>query len=445
MKRAAFLAPLLLAGSCATLSNKPTDPELVELTAKLSQDVVLAAQPNALNAVLKIRGKTPANTDRVPLHIALVIDASGSMKGEAIARAREAAVDLMKRLGQDDRFTVVAFNTQIEVLAEGDTIANTDLDKLTERLEGLQAIGTTNLVGGMGAALAVLESSPRTNEVRRVVLLSDGRPNNPAAVESQIQSLAGRQIPVTALGLGLDFDELLLARIAEASGGRYTFVEEPKMIAEVFEREVMRLDRVIAKNVLVAITPGPGIRVLRVEGQPAGERHGAFTVALGDLSAEETREVVLSIATDSRKKDVTLEMLDVVVSFEDAIASAGTLKRREFLAATTTMDEAKAEASRDVTVLGAAARARAGSAALDAIALARSGQKEQAELVIDNAIAQAKEDAKVFEDPRLAEALENLVRLREDLPSAAAQAHLEEQSVSAKNRRAHSSAWSYTH
>ncbi len=445
MNRALLLAPLLLAGSCATLSSEPADPELVELDAKLSQDVLLAAQPNELRAVLEIRGKAPQDDERVPLHVALVIDASGSMKGEAIGRAREAAVDLMRRLAPNDRFTVVAFHTKVDVLAEGETIAKTDVDELAQRLAGLQAIGTTNLSGGLGAALAALESAPRTNEVRRVVLLSDGRPNNPAAVAAQIASLPSRQIPVTALGLGVDYDELLLARIAESSGGRFTFVEEPAMIAQVFEREVMRLDRVIAKGGMLTITPGPGIRVLRVEGQPAVARDTTFNVTIGDLSADEKREVVLSLVTDSRNKDVTLEMLDIELTFEDAIANAGRLERREFLAATTSMDEAKAAASRDVTVLGAAARARAGSAALDAIAMARSGAKEPAEALLDAAIAQAKEDAEAFEDPRLAEALENLERLREDLPAAAAQAHLEEKSVSIKNRRAHSSAWSYTH
>ncbi len=446
MKRAAvFLAPLLVAQGCITLTQKPTDPELVTLEAKLGQPILPAAQTNEVQAVLKIRATAPEDGVRVPLHIAVVIDASGSMQGEAIARAREAAIDLLKRLDPKDRFTVVAFNTKAELLAKGEPIEDIDVDALEARLANLKAVGTTNLTEGLATAVSLFEKPQDPREVRRLVLLSDGRPNTPELLRNPIARLTALQVPVTALGLGLDYDELLLARIAQASGGRFTFVEEPKMIAEVFEREVMRLDRVVGKMAQLVITPGPGVEILRVEGETPANRGGTYVKSLGDLSAQETREVVVSMKIDARNKDVTLEMIDAVLTFDDAIAHAGNLERRAYLAATTTLDSAKAAASRDVNVLGAAARARAGSAALDAISMARHGQREQAEALLRAAIVRAKGDAEHFEDPRLAEAIQNLERLLEDLPAAAAQAHLEEKAVSAKNRRAHSSAWSYTH
>lgn len=435
-----LISSTMLAPACVT--TRPVDPELVRLEATLGQELLAAARTNETSAVLRVEASAPAEKERPPLHIAVVIDASGSMKGEAIARARDGAIALIDRLGGSDRITVVAFSTEVEVLAEGDEIEDTDLVALRARLAKLEAVGTTNLSGGLAAALRMLQSS--TDTVRRVVLLSDGRPNTPGAVEPQIMGLAQASIPVTALGLGLDYDEVLLARLAQETGGAFTFVETPAMLAKVFEDEVMRLDRVVARTAHLTITPGPGVRVLRVEGQPAQVHEDTFTVTLGDLFAGESREVVLAIQTDSRRADVTLEMFDAVLTFDDAIANTGRLTRRRFVSATTTMDEARVEASKDLRVLGAAARARAGSVALDAIALARNGQHAAAEQLLDTAIAAA-DEAGALEDPRLAEAIQNLRQLRENLPVAATQAHLESAGSAARNKRAHNSAWSYTY
>ena len=83
-------------------------------------------------------------------------------------------------------------------------------------------------------------------------------------MDGLIGSLASQQIPVTALGYGLDYDELLLARAARSTGGHYQFIEKPEMLAAVFEREVLRLRHIVAQGAVLVVTPGPGIRVARV-------------------------------------------------------------------------------------------------------------------------------------------------------------------------------------
>ena len=141
---------------------------------------------------------------------------------------------------------------------------------------------------------------------------------------------------------------------------------------------------------------------------------------LGDLSAGETREVVLSLETESRRADVDIEVIDAVLHFDDAIAGAGRLERRQYVSAVTSMDASLVEKSRDDGVLRAAARARAGSAALDAIALARSGKKDDAMKLLEAAISVAEKDADELDDESVRDALKDLRELYETLPHLAA-------------------------
>lgn len=437
------LTLLLLAG-CAAVASKPANPQLVTFEAAILHPVLPAAEASKTQAVLRVHAKTPAGLERQPLHVAVVVDASGSMKGDPIEQMKAAAFDLVKKLEKRDRVTFVAFNTDAEVLARSELVEDLDLDELSRALEDVEAIGTTNLSAGLQIAYAELSKRPDTEEIRRLVVLSDGRPNTPQRVDALIAQLAGARIPVTALGFGLDYDELLLARAARKTGGHYEFVEAPEALAAVFDREVLRLKQIVARGAAVRITTGPGIAIERVEGQPPGRHAEVAYVPLGDLSAGETREIVLSLKTDSRRADVQIEVVDALLTFEDTIAGSGQLTRRQYVGATTSMDAERVEAGIDKTVRRSAARARAGSAALDAIALARAGKKNDAIKLLEAAIAVAEKDAIELDDDRVNEALENLRALVENLPELAARAELDSANVARNVRSSHWKAMSYT-
>ena len=62
----------------------------------------------------------PRESGREPVNLAFVIDRSGSMSGPKIATARGAVEDAIGRLKPTDRFTLVAYDDQIEVVTRGD-------------------------------------------------------------------------------------------------------------------------------------------------------------------------------------------------------------------------------------------------------------------------------------------------------------------------------------
>src|SRR5688500_19041528 len=99
-----------------------------------------------VRALVKVAGKAPENAERVPLNLSLVLDRSGSMSGEKLEQAKEAAALLVRRLWPEDVVSVVAYDDAVHTVAEPAT--GTAQPDLVERIRGIQTQGCTNLSGG---------------------------------------------------------------------------------------------------------------------------------------------------------------------------------------------------------------------------------------------------------------------------------------------------------
>ena len=203
---------------------------------------------------------------RPPVHLALVIDTSGSMTGDAIAHARDAALELLDELDDGDRLAVVAFHSHAQLLVPSTEISATSKDAIADELRTMKATGTTDMAGGMAMALQQLASHPVPEGISRMVLLSDGVPNDATPIMNLASNAQSQHIAITALGLGVEYDETLLANLAKQSGGSFHYIEDSSRIAQVFQDEVVRIERVVAQGMQLHLMPGPGVTVTEVIG-----------------------------------------------------------------------------------------------------------------------------------------------------------------------------------
>jgi Ca-activated chloride channel family protein len=251
-----------------------------------------------------------------------------------------------------------------------------------------------------------------------MLLLSDGVPNDESAVPGLSQQAAAMGVAITALGLGLEYNETLLASLAQQTGGKFHFVEDSAKVAAVLGDEVLRLERIVAQNLALTLLPGPGVTiegVLGHTGQPLANR--GLQLGLGDLAEGKHRELIVRLRVGPHRDGAALELLDAVLGFQDAVVGAGALERRVFVAARTSSDPAKVAASRDAEIERQFARALADAATVDAIALARSGQLAAANALIDRAEPETRQAAKHFDDTELRAQADGLVKLRKALPT----------------------------
>lgn len=410
---------------CATLvgcggaqtAREGEDPQLVVMEGDLGNRFVSAGQPADLLSRIRIDTRALANAARPAINLALVVDTSGSMQGEPIADARSASLALLDSLRPEDQLAVISFNSETEVLLASTRLAGADLGALRRQIGRMEARGTTDLAGGLRAGLEELVRNFEPDGINRLVLLSDGVPNDASPVLPLAQAAGERGIRITALGLGLDYDETLLGQVAQASGGHFHYVEDSSAVADVFRDEVLRFERLLARNMTLELRPGPGVRIDGVVGQPVALGGGAVQVPLGDLSEGEEREVIVRLHADPRRAGATLELMDAVLTFQDAVQDAGSLERRVFLGARATDQNDELEAGRNVEVERAAARMMAAVTTVQAISQARQGDIEAARALLARAAAEAEHVAEQASDTELRTQVSQMRVLGDALPS----------------------------
>ena len=288
---------LVLAGFAAT----PAAAKAVNTTVDVDRPVVLAGETRPVYVLVRFtvpEAVPSASAERPPLNIALVLDRSGSMEAAGkIAYLKKAAAAVVGRMSQRDRLAVVEYDDRITVAWPSAPVEAPGL--VIKVIEGLFPRGTTNLAGGMLAGIAEVRNSLADGAVNRVLLLSDGLANEGITHPTEIRKLAGQSketgVPVTTLGLGLDYNEDLMQDIAQHSGGNYHYVENPAQMAGIFQRELSTLFQMAARGVDLRFEVDAAVSGIRVFGYPVRTEGRATVIQFPDFHAGEARSVVLRL------------------------------------------------------------------------------------------------------------------------------------------------------
>jgi Ca-activated chloride channel family protein len=218
----------------------------------------------------------PETIERPPLSLTLVIDTSGSMAGEPIARVREGLLRMVDALQPEDRVSFVTFDDRASVLA---TAQPPEL--LTSTINGLRAHGATNVYDGLRHGLELAHAGFDPSRQNRVLLLSDGKATEGFLDDARIVQLArsygDEGIGLSTIGLGSEFDPELLRTLAEAGGGTFYFVDDLAAVREVFSEEVGLTLVPLAQRAVIDLQVERGYTLRAV--------HGARLAELGPGSA----------------------------------------------------------------------------------------------------------------------------------------------------------------
>jgi Ca-activated chloride channel family protein len=244
-----------------------THPPLPTLDLIPLHGAIVAQQPLTLDVLVRI---TPPpitlETDRVPLNLSLVIDRSGSMRGQKMHYAREAARFAVENLLPCDRLSVVLFDDRIETLVPS-TLA-TDKHSLLEKLRHVHSRGSTALHAGWVEGGMQVSQYLNPDQLNRVIVLSDGLANvgetQPDAIATDVHGLAQRGVSTSTLGIGDDYSEDLLAAMARSGDGNFFHIESPDQLPSFFETELSGLAATLGQRVSLGLEPGQGVRVREV-------------------------------------------------------------------------------------------------------------------------------------------------------------------------------------
>ena len=293
----------------------------LKLEADLGQTVLSTSKPGSVYLRLNLKSLSAAKSERrTPVNVAIVIDRSGSMQGERIAAAKEGARVALKRLSSDDTVSLVSYNHDVDVMSPAAPLRNSR-DKLLEAIDNLKADGTTGLYAGVKEGGRQVEEFVSDNNINRVILLSDGLanvgPSTPGELAELGRKLASKGISVSTIGLGLDYNEDLMQRLAAASDGNHVFVERPSDLAEIFDREFGDALSVSARDITITIECKLGFKPMRILGRDGSIDGDKVTLKLNQLQADNERYVVVELQAPEGRSEGAAEVADVTVTYLD--------------------------------------------------------------------------------------------------------------------------------
>ena len=183
-------------------------------------------------------GEGPA----IKREVTLVIDRSGSMNGEKLEQAREAALQILAGLEKGEAFNIITYNDGVDFFAEA-PVLNTEKNVELARsyLKSITSRGGTNI---HDALLEALRQKPREDYLPLVMFLTDGLPTVGQTSEVAIREVAIKANPYKrrtfTFGVGVDVNAPLLERIAAETRATSTFVlpqEDVEVkVGQVFKR-----------------------------------------------------------------------------------------------------------------------------------------------------------------------------------------------------------------
>lgn len=337
MKHPLILSAVALIGAMSlALSAQTPSPENEAVRIRVDVDRGVLPADTTEKAIVKIAldgVRLPRRGLRPPVNIALVIDRSGSMAGDKIVKAREAALEAVRRLAADDIVALVVYDTQVQTLVPAQRVG--DGRRLEQAIRGIEVAGNTALHGGVTRGAAeVRRHMAGGRYVNRVILLSDGLanvgPNSPEELGRLGASLVREGISVTTIGLGLGFNEDLMTRLAQRSDGNTYFVEDSADLPRIFASELGDVLNVVARRVVIEIEFPASVRPINFVGREGTIRGQRAELTINQLYGGQEKFALVEVEVSPAKSGTELEIARARVSYEDAShgrASTVTAKR----------------------------------------------------------------------------------------------------------------------
>ena len=270
--------------------------------------------------------------ERQPLNLCVVLDRSGSMSEESkIIYAKSALLALVDQLQSEDRFSLVIYDDEVDVLRPSRRVGD-DKDEIRSLIDEITPRGWTNLGGGMVEGFRQVEKNHDGGYVNRVILLSDGLANqgitDPAQLERIARQHRAQSISLTTIGVGLDYNENLMVGLSEHGGGNYYFLESSRNLASVFHKEFEGLSEIVAQNVSIELQLGHGVQLLDVIGYNHHTEGSAAEVTLGDVYADESRDIILELNVPPGSGELTVARAKLVRSDGSHAQDLGSVEGR---------------------------------------------------------------------------------------------------------------------
>jgi Ca-activated chloride channel family protein len=279
-----------------------------------------------LHVLLRVQApKRPEAVDqkRTPLHIAVVLDRSGSMSGRPLHEACRCASAIAERLVTGDQLALLAYDNRVNLIRPCGPVD--DISALKGQIHSISSGGTTNLHGGWAAGIEALRKAHRPDVISRVLLLSDGAANegitDVETLSSATRAAAAEGLSTSTYGLGQDFEEGLMTAMAKQGAGRSYYGDLAEDLLDPFMEEFDLLSNLVARKLTVSFDTQQGLTLTQMNGYQVLQS-GEW--AMPDLAYEAEAWALFRIqGTAAGKPGGSLDLGQIKVTWQDTKGHPG--------------------------------------------------------------------------------------------------------------------------
>ena len=254
----------------------------------------------------------PAHNDEPapPLNISLILDTSTSMKGARLDVLKATAIELIRRLRPQDTVSIISFDDKADVsLAAGSHI---NIRKAEGRIHALRASGGTEIFKGLEAGYNEVLRNYHPTHTNHIILITDGHTyGDERACLRLADKAAAKDIGLSSLGIGGEWNDILLDDLAKRTGGDCLYVHKPKEIGDSLNQKLIRLSKAYAERISLDFKCGPLINLnyaFRLKPM-VGVLPSTSPFKLGSLSKGDRQQILLEFIVESIPKEVTQVLL----------------------------------------------------------------------------------------------------------------------------------------
>jgi len=169
---------------------------------------------------------------RKDVNLAMLLDTSGSMRGSKIENMREAAIQFVEQMGEDDYISIIAFSTEPNLVVNHSQIGP-NRQKIINTIANLEANGDTTLYDAIGDGAILLRETTLPETTNAMAVLSDGQDTRSYRYDANSSAIEAmtNDITVFTIAYGGDADNDVLLSLANQANGNFFEGDEASITA----------------------------------------------------------------------------------------------------------------------------------------------------------------------------------------------------------------------
>jgi uncharacterized protein YegL len=242
---------------------------------------------------------------RIPLHLILAVDCSGSMSGNKLTQVKSTINKLVDHLTENDTLGVIKFSQQAWEVLKAIPMTGENKTLAKNKVGEIQEMGMTNLSAAIEMSIEKATIAD-TSKTARIILLTDGLPTAGKCGKDELLNLAGltnKRVSISCFGYGDDFDAELMASLSRMGRGNNFYIKTDDECNNAFALELGGLLSLFGQNIQINIVPSGNMVFKEILSEYKCEQKNGFRllspgnieIKIDDIFVGETKHCLLKL------------------------------------------------------------------------------------------------------------------------------------------------------